>query len=87
MNGVITRTLELSADIERVWKALRDLNELAKWPQDFERFLRIFEPLAEVYRKRTRHFGTYFTGRYTGGPTGLCSRRATSATFSSSTST
>ena len=31
MIGVITRRLELSAEIERVWKALTDPNELAKW--------------------------------------------------------
>ncbi len=31
MIGVITRTLEFSAEIERVWKALTDPNELAKW--------------------------------------------------------
>ena len=31
MIGVITRRLELSAEIERVWKALTDPNEHSKW--------------------------------------------------------
>jgi len=34
MSRVITRTLEFNAEIERVWKALTDPNELAKWFPD-----------------------------------------------------
>ncbi len=38
MSGVITRTLEFSCDIERVWKALTDPGELAKWFPDRAEF-------------------------------------------------
>ena len=34
MSGVITRALEFSSDIERVWKALTDPSEIAKWFSD-----------------------------------------------------
>ncbi len=38
MSGVITRALELSSDIERVWKALTDPSEIAKWFSDRAEF-------------------------------------------------
>ena len=38
MSGVITRALEFSADIERVWKALTDPREIAKWFSDRAEF-------------------------------------------------
>lgn len=65
--GPIDRWYGLSGLLYQVWNDDRTRNmELAIRPEDFERFLRLFEPLAEAYRKRARHFGTYFTGRYTG---------------------
>lgn len=57
----------LAGLVYQVWNNDRTRNmELAIRPQDFGRFLRVFEPLEEAYRKRARHFGTYFTGRYCG---------------------
>ena len=34
MSEIITRALEFSSDIERVWKALTDPSEIAKWFSD-----------------------------------------------------
>ena len=57
----------LAGLVYQVWNNDRTRNmEVASRPQDFGRFLRVFEPLEEAYRKRARHFGTYFTGRYCG---------------------
>ena len=38
MSGVIKRALEFSSDIERVWKALTDPSEIAKWFSDRAEF-------------------------------------------------
>ena len=38
MSGIIKRALEFSSDIERVWKALTDPSEIAKWFSDRAEF-------------------------------------------------
>ena len=38
MSLVITKALEFSCDIERVWRALTDPNEIAKWFSDRAQF-------------------------------------------------
>ncbi len=38
MSGVITKRLEFRSDLERVWSALTDPNEIAKWFSDRAEF-------------------------------------------------
>ena len=66
--GIVNRFYSLSGLVYQAWNDDRTRNmELAIRPEDFSRFLRVFRRVDAAFRARTGEFGTYFTGRYTGG--------------------